>query len=105
MRNGHFAAMKIHISRFRSGPEFDMTPDGQFVEPSQPRVSEKLLRYAILLAVIAGLAAVAALALWLTLILIPVAAVAAAIAYGAFRWRMWRLGRSAGPPFRPPFQG
>ncbi len=99
--------MKIHISRVRSGPQLDMTPDGQFVELPPETASEKLFRYGVAVAVLAGMAAMAALALWLALALIPVAIVGGLIAYGAFRWRMWRLGRSAGgevhTPFRRPY--
>ncbi len=95
--------MKIHISRVRSGPQLDMTPDGQFVEPPSETPSEKLLRYGLVVAVLAGLAALSALALWVAFALIPVAVVAGLIAYGAFRWRLWRLGRSGGGQARPPF--
>jgi hypothetical protein len=59
----------------------------------------------VVVAVIAGVVAVAALALWLAVLLIPVMIIAGAIAYGAFRWRMWKLGRSAGGQLRPPFGG
>jgi predicted lysophospholipase L1 biosynthesis ABC-type transport system permease subunit len=99
--------MRIHVTRLRFGPQFDMTPDGRFIEAPRPTLSEKLLRLGIIVAVIAALAGVAALALWLALVLIPVALAAAAIAYAAFRWRLWRLSRSTsqqGPPFRSPFQ-
>jgi hypothetical protein len=99
--------MKIHISSVRSGPQLDMTPDGQFVEPPPETPSEKLFRYGVAVAVVAGMAAMAAIALWVALALIPVAIIGGLLAYGAFRWRMWRLGRSAGdeihPPFRRPF--
>lgn len=88
--------MKIHLSRVRSGPQLDMTPDGQFVEPPSETPSEKLLRYGAAVAVLAGLAAMAALALWVAFALIPVAIVAGLIAYGAFRWRLWRLGDPPG---------
>jgi predicted lysophospholipase L1 biosynthesis ABC-type transport system permease subunit len=97
--------MRIHISQFRSGPQLDMTPDGQFLERPRETPAEKLLRYGIVVAVIAGLVALAAFALWLALILIPVVILAAAVAYAAFRWRMWKLGRSAGGELRPPFGG
>jgi predicted lysophospholipase L1 biosynthesis ABC-type transport system permease subunit len=97
--------MRIHISQFRSGPQLDMTPDGQFLERPRETPAEKLLRYGIVVAVIAGLVALAAFALWLALILIPVVILAAAVAYAAFRWRMWKLGRSAGGQLRPPFGG
>lgn len=93
--------MKINISRVRSGPQLDMTPDGQFVEPPSETASEKLLRYGVVVAVLAGLAALAALALWVALALIPIAVAAGLIAYGAFRWRMWRLGRSGAGEGRP----
>ncbi len=101
--------MKIHISRVQSGPQLDMTPDGQFVEPPPETPSEKLFRYGVAVAAVATLAVMAALALWVAFALIPVAIVAGLIAYGAFRWRLWRLGRSAGgeprPPLRRPFAG
>jgi len=99
--------MKIHMGRMGTGPQFDMTPDGQFIEPPREPASSRLLRYGLVVAVIAALAGVAALALWLALIMIPVAIVAAVIAYAAFRWRMWRMARSAGGrmPVRPPFGG
>ena len=99
----HVAVMKIHISRVRSGPQLDMTPDGQFVEPPPETASEKLLRYGAMVAVLAGLAAASALALWVALALIPVAIVAGLVAYAAFRWRLWRLGRSGGVQSRRPF--
>jgi hypothetical protein len=86
--------MKIYIRRVRSGSQIDMTPDGQFVEPPPETLSETLLRYGAVVAVVAGLAAMAALALWLALALIPVAIFGGLVAYGALRWRLWRLGRN-----------
>ena len=93
------------MSQFRSGPQLDMTPDGQFLEPPRESPAEKLVRYGVVVAVIAGVLAVAALALWLAVLLIPVVIIAGAVAYGAFRWRMWKLGRSAGGQLRTPFRG
>jgi uncharacterized membrane protein YdbT with pleckstrin-like domain len=84
-----------------------MTPDGQFIDQRPETPSEKLVRIAVIVAVVAGMAAIAALALWVAMALIPLAIAAGLIAYGAFRWRQWRLGRSAGgqldarTPFRP----
>jgi uncharacterized membrane protein YdbT with pleckstrin-like domain len=95
--------MRIHIGQFRSGPQLDMTPDGQFLEPPRESAAEKLVRYGVIVAAIAAVLALAALAFWLAVVLIPIALLAAAIAYGAFRWRMWRLGRSGGTDLRPPF--
>lgn len=102
----HLAGMKIHISRAQfgrgpSGPQLDMTPDGQFVEPPAETASEKLLRYGVVVAVLTGLVVFSALALWVALALIPVAIGAGLVAYAAFRWRMWRLSRSAGGGLRP----
>ena len=69
--------MKIHVSRFRTGPEtvqtIDMTPDGQFIDQRPETPSEKLLRIAAVVAVVAGMAAMAALALWVAMALIPLA--------------------------------
>jgi hypothetical protein len=98
----HVARMRINIRRARSGPLLDMTPDGQFVEPPPETPSETLLRYGVVVAVVAGLVAMAALALWLALALIPVALAGGTIAYLAYRWRMWRLGGSAGGVPGPP---
>ena len=70
-----------------------MTPDGRFVEPPAASLATQLLRYALIVAVLAGGLAIAALALWFALVLIPVAIGAALVAYGAFRWRLWRLQR------------
>jgi Flp pilus assembly protein TadB len=76
------------------GPELDMTPDGQFRTPPRATWSQRVLRYAILIAVVAAGLAVAALALWFALILIPVAIGAGLVAYGLFRWRLWQARRN-----------
>ena len=78
------------------GPTLDMTPDGEFRAPPEPTFSQKVLRVAIVVAVLAAGLAVAALALWLGLILIPVALGAALVAYLAFRWRVWQARKSGG---------
>jgi hypothetical protein len=83
------------------GPTLDMTPDGQFVTPPRPSWSAKLLRWAIVVAVLAGMLAVAALVLWAALILIPVAIGAALVAYGLFRYRMWQARKARGVMHRP----
>lgn len=75
------------------GPTLDMTPDGQFRAPPPTPWATKLLRYAIVVAVLAGAFAVAALVLWAALIMIPIAIGAALVAYGAFRWKMWKARR------------
>ena len=69
MPAGHVAAMRIHINRFQAGPQLDMTPDGQFLEPPRESAAEKLLRYGVVIAAIAGVVAMAALAFWLAVML------------------------------------
>ncbi len=86
------------------GPTIDMTPEGEFRTPPPMPWSARILRYAIVVAAIAGALAVAALALWFALMLIPVAIGAALVAYGVLRWRMWKAGRAyrgPGPTYRP----
>jgi nitrogen fixation-related uncharacterized protein len=77
-----------------------MTPEGEFRTPPRAPWSVKLLRYAIVVAVLAGMLAVAALMLWAALILIPVAIGAALVAYGLFRWRVWKARRQRGVVYR-----
>ena len=90
--------MKFIIHRIGTpgddGRTLDMTPDGQFRTPPQAPWAARILRYAIVVAVLAGALAAAALVLWFALILIPVAIGAALVAYAAFRWRLWKLRRS-----------
>jgi len=99
--------MKFIIQRIGTpgddGRTLDMTPDGQFRTPPQAPWAARILRYAIVVAVLAGALAAAALVLWFALLLIPVAIGAALIAYAAFRWRLWKLrrGYSSYPATRP----
>jgi len=78
------------------GPTLDMTPRGEFRTPPSTPWATKLLRYAIVIAVLAGGFAVAALVLWAALLMIPIAIGAALVAYGAFRWQQWRARQAAG---------
>ena len=94
-----------------TAPVLDMTPDGQFVDPSPgaaPPLAARVIGVAVVVAVLAGVLGFALLALWLASILIPVALVAGLIAYGVFRVQVWRAGsalrgggslRSQGNPF------
>ncbi len=86
--------MKFSYRRVDPRPTLDMTPDGQFRGPTAAPASVKLLRYAVVAAVLAGSLALAALVLWAALLLIPLAIGAALVAYGAFKWRMWRMRNS-----------
>ena len=77
----------------RLPPELDMLPDGTF-RPRQPPIAARVFRWAVIIALLAAGLAVAALALWFALLLIPVAIGAGLIAWLAFRYQLWRAGRS-----------
>jgi hypothetical protein len=96
--------MKVYIKRFRNQadepPVLDMTPEGEFrgapgwkPPGSTTPWANKLLRYALVVAVLGGFVLVAALALWLALLMIPVVAAAAIIGYAAYHWRRYKEGR------------
>ena len=72
----------------------DMTPDGQFRQPSRLPLSTRVLGIALAITAMAAALAVGALALWFALILIPVALGAAAVAWLAWRYRLWRVRRA-----------
>ncbi len=68
----------------------DVTLDGRVLGPEPTPFSARLLRGAIIVAVLLGAAGVAFLALWLALLLIPIALAAAGVAWLAWRWRLWQ---------------
>jgi len=76
-------------------PELDMTPEGEFTNPPASPLVTGVVRWAILVAVVAGGLAVAAVALWFALMLVPVVIAAALVAWGAFRFQLWRARRAA----------
>jgi hypothetical protein len=78
----------------RRPPELDMTIEGEFVKPTPPPLSARILMWAVIVAVIAGGLALAAFALWLALLILPVAFGAAVIAWAMLRYRVWRAQRS-----------
>ena len=83
----------------RTPPVLDMSPDGTFRTRSsglRAPLSFKLLLGATIVAVVAGAFAIAALALWVAALLLPVVVIAAGVAFGAFKYRQWRRGGSAG---------
>lgn len=71
----------------------DVTVDGRVLGPEPTPLSTKLLRGAIITAVLVGAAGVAFLALWVALLLIPIALAAAGVAWLAWQWRLWQEGR------------
>jgi hypothetical protein len=70
--------------------ELEMNLQGEFVSPPRPSLLNRVMIWAIAIAVLAGSLTIAALALWLALIILPVALGAAVIAYGIWRYQMWR---------------
>ncbi|MCX7685560.1 MAG: hypothetical protein N2Z67_09880 [Acetobacteraceae bacterium] len=83
----------------RSRPVIDMTPEGEFRDPSPPRrpwLDRALARvgaYAVLAAVVAGGLVVAALAVVFAAVLLPIALLAGAVGFGALWWRARRARR------------
>jgi hypothetical protein len=70
-----------------NGPVIDMTPDGQFIEPSKPSIFTYLLRLALFGV---ALAAVAAL-FWMMLLVLPLLILAGVIGFFLFRPRIIRV--------------
>ncbi|HBK06770.1 MAG TPA: hypothetical protein DDZ81_13015 [Acetobacteraceae bacterium] len=68
-----------------------MTIEGEFVEPRSAPIANRILLWAIVVAVLAGALSIAALALWFALMILPVAVGAGAVAYGVYRYRLWRM--------------
>jgi hypothetical protein len=72
-----------------------MTPEGGFTNPPDSPLATGLVRWAILVAVVAGGLALAAALLWFALMLVPVVIFAALVAWGAYRFQLWRARRAA----------
>ena len=79
----------------RVPPDLDLLPDGSF-RPRRPPLASRVFRWAVIVALLAGALALAAVALWFALVLIPVAIGAGLIAWLAFRYQVWRGGKSGG---------
>ena len=71
-----------------------MTIEGEVRTPPKPPVLNRILVWAVLIAVISGAIALAAIALWLALIILPVAVGAAIVAWAIYRYKAWRAGAS-----------
>lgn len=80
----------MRIERHRL--ELDLTPEGEFRTPPTPSWGARIVRAALVVAVIAAGLALASLALWFALILIPIALIAGLIGWGAIRFQIWRDG-------------
>lgn len=77
-------------------PELDMTLEGEFISPQPAPLANRLLLWAIIVAVMAGALCIAAFALWLALLILPVAVGAGVVAWGMYRYRLWRMQQSLG---------
>jgi hypothetical protein len=88
---GHLSVMRDH-----EPPQIEMRVDGSFAPPHAPTWPMKLAAGAVVVAVLAGMIALAAVLFWLALVLIPIAFIAGLVAWAAFRFQLWRAGRSFG---------
>jgi len=80
----------------RRPPELEMTINGEFVSPPATPIANRILRWAIVIAVLAGALSLAAFALWIALIILPVAFAAGVVAWAMFRYRVWQAQRAMG---------
>jgi hypothetical protein len=83
----------------------DMTLEGEFVAPprlARPPIGARIMLWAIVAMVLAVTALIVAVTFWFVLMILPLVLAAALIAYLAFRYQLWRGGRSftirRGPP-------
>ena len=77
-------------------PDLEMTIEGEFVSPPQAPIANRLLLWAMIIAVTAGAVCLAAFALWIALLFLPVAIGAGVIAWAMYRYRMWRMEKEFG---------
>lgn len=73
-----------------------MTANGEFISPPKVPIATRILMWAVVVAVIAGMLSVAAFALWIALLILPVALGAAVVAWAMFRYQVWKAQRSMG---------
>jgi hypothetical protein len=83
----------------------DMTLAGEFVSPpgqAKPPIGARIMLWAIVAMVLAVTLLIVAVTFWFVVMLLPLVLAAALIAYLAFRYQLWRAGRSftirRGPP-------
>jgi hypothetical protein len=75
----------------------DMTLEGEFVSPPPPPtppIGTRIMLWAIVGMVLAVTALIVALTFWFVVMILPLVLAATLIAYLAFRYQIWRSGRS-----------
>jgi hypothetical protein len=84
----------------------DMTLEGEFVSPpshARPPIGARIMLWAIVAMVLAVTLLIVVVTFWFVVMILPLVLAAALIAYLAFRYQLWRTGRSSftirrGPP-------
>jgi uncharacterized membrane protein len=84
----------------------DMTLEGEFVSPppsAVPPIGARIMMWAIVAMVLGVTVLILAVTFWFVVMILPLVLAAALIAYLAFRYQLWRTGRSSftirrGPP-------
>ncbi len=75
----------------------DMTLEGEFVSPPRPAappIGARIMIWAIVAMVLAITVLIVALTFWFVVMILPLVLAAALVAYLAFRYQVWRYGRS-----------
>jgi hypothetical protein len=75
----------------------DMTLEGEFVSPPPPPtppIGTRIMLWAIVGIVLVIALLIVALTFWFVVMLLPLVLAAALVAYVAFRFQLWRGGRS-----------
>jgi membrane protein YdbS with pleckstrin-like domain len=75
----------------------DMTLEGEFVSPPpppKPPVGARIMIWAIVAMVLVVTVLIVALTFWFVVMILPLVLAAALIAYLAFRYQLWRAGRT-----------
>ncbi len=86
---------RMHVFLARDGKTIEFDEDGSLRRAS---LSDRIVFWAVVVAVLAGAAVFALLAFWLAMFLIPIAAVAALVGWGLLRFRLWQAGRGVRRP-------